>query len=100
MNALFSIGQKVVCVDSKKTDLVEGKIYTIHGMTQCKCKRICVDVGLKLDPTKYVSWCQYCGSSEETFTYWIYQTRFVPLEFDRQADEEIHQALKGIKIEN
>lgn len=99
MKALFEIGQKVVCVDSKghNTELIEGKTYTIRGIKRRDCCGVfVVDVGVFGNYKRGRCACGCC------FKYDGYknQTRFVPLDFDRQADEEIHQALKGIRIEN
>lgn len=100
MNALFEIGQKVVCVDSKgrNTRLVEGKTYKIIGIKKLPCcDSVVVDVGIK--STSRYSTCTLCWSQRDCDNY-KRQTRFVPIEFDRQADEEIHEALKGNKILN
>lgn len=102
MNALFEIGQKVVCVDSKGTvGLVEGKNYVIKGMSICKCKQVSVSVGVPLDRTRQTNYCTKCGDDPmDNFVHYK-QTRFVPLDFDRQADEAIHEALKeDLKVKN
>ncbi len=98
MESLFTIGQKVVCLNSKETDLIEGKVYTVMAIGQCKCGHINLDVGLRLNPNTHVSWCSYCNHEEETFIYWFNQFRFAPVDTDRALENEIHEALKGQKI--
>lgn len=95
MNSLFEIGQKVVCVDSKsrsnnglQNQLIEGKQYTVLSMINCSCGDVGIDVGL----SGFGSICS-CGAKYAGKIY-CSQTRFVPLDFDRQADEAIHEALK------
>jgi len=97
MNILFSLGQKVVCVDAgyagnpfgKPELLIEGKTYTIHGINKCpKCGCIGVNVGItQRDDTI----CK-CGVRESGC--WYNQFRFVAIDTDRALDEEIHNALK------
>lgn len=103
MNSLFEIGQKVVCVDSAYprhvTPLVEGKVYTVNGITRCSCGTIDLDIGTP-NPSETNQLLCKCGAIvfSNNWTHW--QGRFVPLEFDRQAEEAIHEALKGQKILN
>jgi len=92
MKSLFSVGDTVVCVDSKKQPLIEGKTYTIKGISVCKCGRVRVDVGDESDPHD----CAGCYGNIGTCIY--YQTRFVPLDTDHALENEIHEALKGQKI--
>lgn len=93
MKPLFYKGQIVTCIDSSTTNgrgfdedvnwpLIEGKNYTIEN-PDYKSNEIKDDV---------------CAVT--LFNVWgvFDQERFIPLEADRQADEEIHQALKGNKI--
>jgi len=100
-NALFSIGQRVVCVDSmgSQPQLIEDKEYTVERYVSCKhCGKIGVAVNV---PHRYKNYkCCICDLPlDGTNIFAVYgQHRFVPLEFDRMVEEEIHQALKGIEI--
>lgn len=107
MKALFEIGQKVVCVDSKPITgppppLIEGKEYVIMALNECKwCGHITVDVGLTSYKIAHLCSACHCLWAKQDNTHWCVQTRFVPLDFDRQADEEIHEALReSLKINN
>jgi hypothetical protein len=101
MKALFEIGQKVVCVDSGRhkvtgaqtTDfLIEGKTYTVLENRPCKCGKVFISVGVMADRGSEM--CACCGDISPTNGYWSHhQNRFVPLDFDRQADSEIKEAL-------
>lgn len=86
---LFYKGQIVTCVDSNgafddgsRWPLIEGKNYTIDNPDY-------KNVDIK-DNVCAVTLFNVVGVFD--------QTRFVPLEFDRQADTEIFEALKGQKI--
>ena len=84
MEHLFSIGDKIVCVDSTGTArpyLIEGKVYTVIGLKKCEfCPINMVNVGV--------------GSFDNCW----HENRFVPLEADSQLEEEIHNALKGREV--
>lgn len=95
MNALFEIGQKVVCVDGRghNVKLVEGKTYTINGIknSPCGCSAVVVDVGIRTQ-VRFTR-CFSCGGFYPA-DGWRRQERFVPLDFDKAADKEIREALK------
>jgi hypothetical protein len=100
MESLFTIGQKVVCVDSKghNTNLIEGKTYTIQGIraNEC-CGVIVVNVGVNYNYER--TKCGGCGGFYSPADGYKRQTRFVPLDTDRELDEAIHEALKeSLKI--
>lgn len=95
MNALFEIGQKVVCVDSSgQSRITEGKTYTVKNAHCCKCGFVRIDVGVASNDDE----CLHCDNKTGACIY--FQTRFVPLDADHQLEEEIHEALKGNKILN
>ena len=94
---LFAPGDRVVCVDSKGnfTDLVEGTEYTVKAIKRSPCcEHVLVDVGIS-NPNG-VQRCSKCNSRLLSIVGWRKQTRFVPVDFDRYADNEFFEALKGI----
>jgi len=101
MESLFSIGQKVVCVDSKATsfrgvdsNLIEGKSYIVSGVMRCKCGRGGINVGLTTNYT-------VCKCGAEFDGAWHNQNRFIPLDFDKAADEAIRESLnESIRVTN
>ena len=84
---MFTSGQRVVCAnrlnekgiknDFKDNDLINGKTYTV--VNPCVIQR------------EGKVWIEVTHSK-----YYQLQTQFVPEDFDRYADNELHQALKGI----
>lgn len=109
MNRLFEIGDKVICVNSsmlreytnggKIPNLIEGKTYTVLGFCDCpKCGFIGVDVGLTAQNCDQRCVCGY--SFKAGTIHYCSQTRFVKPETDHQLEEQIHESLKGIRIEN
>ena len=108
MEALFSIGQKVVCVDSKDymphvpgvhAPLIEGKTYPVKSMKGCVCGNVLIDVGLPPNPPNYSVTCD-CGYKHVNELRWLVeQTRFVPLDDDRAMDEQIRESLNQHLIE-
>lgn len=106
MESLFTIGQKVVCVDSSHVNkhliaapLVEGKTYTVVGIKPCSCGQVGVNVGIRSGVMGQAI-CRGCeGIIETGYTWWHNQNRFVPLDADRELDEAISEALKeSLKI--
>lgn len=104
---LFAPGDRVVCVDANAygtqkgkgddIELIEGKTYTVLKVRrESCCGRISVDVGLVIDPQVSSTWCA-CGARQSPNVYKM-QTRFVPVDFDRYADEVLHESLKGKPI--
>lgn len=98
MKALFEIGQKVVCVDSKgnfgvPSGLIEGKKYSITGIRGCKCGVVGITVGVPEKHFKTMS-CS-CGRDlgkvlpERTFS----QHRFIPTQSDEELSEQIRESL-------
>lgn len=84
---MFTSGQRVVCVDSKgtfntgrKMPLQEGRKYTIADPNY-KTPFLTLHVAVTLI---------------EVPGFVLSQLRFVPEDFDQYADNEFHQALKGI----
>ena len=102
----FRVGQKVVCVDSSKgrknreyPPLVEGKSYKILAIQQCTCGSVTVDVGLTSNVLGD-SYCFCCDRrTNRDYKFWPKQTRFVPIDWDEQADEAIRESLnESLKI--
>lgn len=99
---LFAPGDRVVCVDSSYSDshifirpIVEGAEYTVNQVYQCKCSRVAVGFG---QANPYNAGSCSCGAIIKSST-WLYdQTRFVPVDFDRYADEVLHESIKGSKV--
>ncbi len=103
--SLFSIGQKIVCVDSSGcSELTEGASYTVTSVLKCAgCGITGVSIGLDARQ-KYEALRCKCGTRnvhpQPTNEIFFKQTRFVPIEFDRYTEEEIFESLKGLKILN
>jgi hypothetical protein len=94
---LFAPGDRVVCVDSKGnlTGLVEGTEYSVIATKRSKCcGHVLIDVGIQNQNGRQR--CSKCSGITLSIIGWRRQTRFVPVDFDRYADNELHQALKGI----
>lgn len=98
---LFAPGDRVVCVDSKTTskdsssrELIQDKQYTVSSLLRCSCGWIYIDVGIR---GNYNNAKCRCGQVHVLNGIAMHrQIRFVPVDFDRYADNELHQALKGI----
>jgi hypothetical protein len=109
MEALFSIGQRVVCVDS--TDhhpeieglfppIIEGKTYPVKDLKQCVCGLIFLDVGLaECTYLNLVFTCSCSFQHQGERRFLCEQTRFVPLDDDRVMDEQIRESLNLHLIE-
>lgn len=95
---LFAPGDRVVCVDSSKgrsLGLMEGREYTIIAIKRKSCcGSILVHVGITGKSGSSI--CR-CGVKKPLYDNinWKSQTRFVPVDFDRYAEETFHQSLKG-----
>lgn len=98
MNALFNIGDEVVCINSSGTNgLIEGKKYKIKSMSACKCI-INVSVGVPLDRRRCTNYCERCHCDPmDNFVHYR-QDRFVKAEDNHQLEEQIFESLKGEKI--
>lgn len=90
---LFAPGDRVVCVDSKGIDhfITEGKCYTVVSVKRepC-CGMITISIGIEFGAYSICT----CGHKEVN-NHHVRQTRFVPVDFDRYAEETFHQSLKG-----
>lgn len=98
---LFSIGQKIVCIDSVDAhELVEGKTYRVTGYEGCEvCKMVGVFIGIRCIKDERIRYTCSCGAVAEYVPEISYrQTRFVPLDTNDQLEEEIFESLKGVKI--
>ena len=98
---LFAPGDNIVCVDSKDSMglLIEGNRYKVTEIRKCAgCGGVSVCVGIPSTGTSGFARCLRCGHREKETSkdQGFRQARFVPEDFDRYADNELHQALKGI----
>lgn len=81
---------KVVCIKSEVPNypwgIHKGKIYTISGITECKCKT----VGLELEEktTHLPCECIYCG---EIGSLCYDETSFRPLQYESASSEIIEK---------
>lgn len=84
MESLFSIGDRIVCVDSSDSTnhLIEGKTYNALGVDVCRdCGKPTVNVGVGV-----------------VNGFW-HQDRFVPLDFDEYTNEAVRESLnESIKV--
>lgn len=83
MESLFSVGDKILCVDSSDSNgyLVEGKAYKVLEIGTCACgQSICsvTTVGIGV------------GISDG---HW-HQTRFIKPDTDKAMEDQIFEALK------
>lgn len=92
MKTLFEIGQKIVCVNSggvsnngKANPLIEGKTYIVSNPDS-------------QHPLSKNIMIQLVGFPQGLGGYHFSQLRFVPADFDKQADEEIKNALNEYMI--
>jgi len=72
-----------------------GQLYTINQLKQ-SCCHVSIDVGIKTidynGSGRYSSICGACGIKEQlgtNNTYWFHELLFAPLEYDKQAIEEL-----------
>jgi hypothetical protein len=94
---MIDIGQKLVCVDSKDTPLVENQNYVIKSIKYglCNCNYILIDVGFTKDSIRRAQYCPKCKDRFKTFDdiWWFNANRFVPLDEWQQADELVKELL-------
>lgn len=97
---IFAPGDRVICVDSKGTaGLTEGNKYSIQAIRRCSCGIVEVNVGIRHDA--FTQFCHRCRTVKKAnSTLWYMQTRFVPVDFDRYAEETFHQSLKGKPVKS
>lgn len=96
------IGQEIVAVDTnmKNTNekpLVKNKVYTIKGLKQCNCKgsNIKIDVGIS---NHRGCRCYPCDTLMDNFIWYFSESRFVPLEYNQDAiNELLEETLVEIK---
>lgn len=90
------IGQEIICVKSHSMGCVkEGQTFVIKSLKQgeCKCCDVLVDVGI-IGNSKYIGeivTCKLCYGKylKANCTWWLNPCLFVPLEYDKQALEEL-----------
>lgn len=83
------IGQEIVCINANGTEgLKQDKVYTIKGLRKGCCV-VEIDVGIVND-NPYILNCGICGYREPAQGIgWRSESRFAPLEYDKQAIEEL-----------
>lgn len=94
MESLFSVGDKVICVDSHGTNgLVEGKKYTVKGIhkTSC-CGVIEINVGVVGNPSA-IHRCSKCRGESNAPVGYKLQTRFIKPDTDAALSDQITEAL-------
>jgi len=91
----WHIGQEIVCVKSHPTGFVKkNQTYIIKGLRMaCNC---CIDIDVgckhKIEVKEYTTICTQCNkttSNKTDNTVWLGEFRFAPLEYDKQAIEEL-----------
>ena len=96
----MGVGQKVVCIEGYESygdKLIEGKIYTIQGISGCPCEPA-YNVGII--PSGFAqTMCYSCrneiGGRNE---WWHRASRFVPLEEMEAHNEAIKELFKELEI--
>lgn len=99
MESLFSVGDKVICVNSKPNwnpkfgmPLIEGKQYVIIGLHICACGVVDVNVGVNNPSNSGHLRCN-CGVISLN-SYWTFeQTRFIKPDTDQALSDQITEAL-------
>lgn len=90
------IGQEIVCIKTHSQGIVKkGDIYTIQSLRkpECGCRIVLIDVGI-IQPDKAQLHCAICNYiskaiDHENSIWWISSRIFVPLEYDKEAIEEL-----------
>ena len=98
---MIQLGQTILCINNHtlRTDilrcpLVMGMEYSVHGLRQCRCGAIFVDVGITLDRERYDVVCR-CGRLYDDGTWWFDVKRFRPPEVDTLLWEKEELALSS-----
>lgn len=95
----WHIGQKVVCVNGHDSieglRLVKGQIYTIEGVSACKCSTM-IYVGQK---TEHSVLCRKCGIDMNDDKWWHYAERFAPIEEYEAHEKAVKQLLHEMSLE-
>ncbi len=95
---MFSIGQKVVCIEGHISRcgvrLIDGKTYIVNNIWSCKCNTL-LDVGITISTNVRCFKCNTFLSSDGT--WWLYSKKFVPLKVWQNAEENVIQLLKDIR---
>lgn len=94
------IGQEIVCIREHSKGVVKkGQIYVIQGLqiSPCQCKIIYIDVGII--PASELCRCIKCSYIwSDIYIWWLSENLFAPLEYDKQAIEELLRIPEQIKI--
>lgn len=94
---MFTIGQKVVCVQGKSSAcgrrLIDGKIYTVNAIRRCRCSSV-LDVGIRISTENKCFKCNTLLSKDGT--WWLYAWRFIPLDEWQEADENVKQLMEEV----
>lgn len=94
---LFSIGDQVVCIDSKPafgypSKLIEGKKYVVNSSVVCACGVVGITVGIAEDIfTGMVCKCgrRHVNPGERVYS----QFRFIKPETEQQLEDAIREAV-------
>lgn len=83
----WHIGQEIVCIKSHSQGKVKkGNIYTVKGITR-PCCSILLDVGVR--SRSNTTFCTCDTPLHNNGIWWISESLFAPLEYDKQAIEEL-----------
>lgn len=91
---MFEIGDKVICIkgataiDGEK--LIEGKEYTVLGISECRCEQF-IYVGIK---TSRPTTCHKCDTNISSKDWWHFSHRFIKPEHEESIMKQIKKALK------
>ena len=91
------IGMEVVALKTfEEYKIKKGQVFTICGLRspKCKCNVIDLDIGIIEDDG--FQYCDVCNTKDIVTNgiAWQDERDFVPLEYDRQAIEELIQLTK------
>jgi len=93
----WHINQEVVCIKThSQGKVIEGKVYTIQGIktAPCGCKEVLLDIGaICKHPSGLFRFecadCGWVGPAIADPTAWVSEELFAPLEYDKEAIEEL-----------
>ena len=95
---MFDKGQKVVCIKGTTSacgiKLIEQKIYVVKNIWKCNCSNV-LDVGIKISTNVTCFKCNKLLSTDGT--WWLYASRFVPLDEWENATENVNRLLEEIQ---
>lgn len=103
-NKNWHIGQEVMALITvsdyqNRIGIEKGKIYVIEGIqnSNCKCGGFVFDVGISARSTAHE--CSSCLVLRHfDGNWWFHERRFVPLDYDEKAIEELLEEPETISI--